>query len=570
MYCFDLNTPFKLRIDEIQKDEFVYFKLPKVLDNGLDHSIKTIVASLTNQTSRLFFSVDDALKYPNLKEFEEEFPIAWFGVPIEVGSNQKGVHSEHTIYSNVDSLSLKLFEEQLAPFKNHSKIVPEFVLTDNHYQLAPTIVEFFDRFALPFAFITVKGAPDPKRANLFREIFESLRIKDFKGKIYFSFNNPYLNEWNIKTHNSFSGLQTVHIDLSNKCTHSCVFCGLWGPEFIDDMKSRSNGVLSEETVSFMNRQMPHQRALDILESLPDTIQTVQFGGAGDPLTHPNWLDIFSHWRSRGLSVEVLTNFEYPAPHDLESLHQLSKGRKTFDFLVNVSAATADTYRAVRPRQSKATFEKVISNIRYASNLKKRDGHGISVTIVNIINSQNFREAVKMIELAHELGAGVWLKPLEVHSELHNKYAISKEDRPLFCNIMEQALQRADELKVKLVFKEFLKSFIGDHRAISGETKHEAPDLYQAIPCTVGFTYVRFEVDGSVKPCCISPFQMGNINNAGLDEIWHSHRYYAWREKFLKIHTSRFHLKDHEFSFCQICPHVPINMESSRLLSMKRD
>ncbi|MDD4973880.1 MAG: SPASM domain-containing protein [Bacteriovorax sp.] len=583
MYCFDLNTPFKLRIDEIQKDEFVYFKLPEALDDGLDSYVKTIIDSLTKQTSRLFFSINDTSKYLNLAEIEEEFPIAWFGVPVEVGSNQKGVHSEHSIYSNIDSLSLIIFEAQKLRFKNQKKIIPEFIITDNYYQLAPTIVEFFNRFKLPFAFITIEGVPDPKRVNIFHEIFESLRIKGFKEKIYFSFNNPNLDEWNIKTHNSFSGLQTVHIDLSNKCTHSCVFCGIWGPEFIDDMKSRSNGILSEETVNFMNRQMPHQRALEILESLPDTIQTVQFGGSGDPLTHPNWLDIISRWRSRGLIVEVLTNFEYPNHLDLEVLHQLSKGRKNFSFLINLSAATAETYKAIRPRQSNATFEKVISNIRYSSNLRKQDGHGISITIINIINSQNFREAVKMIELAHELGVGVWLKPLEVHSSIHQKYTIAEEDYPLFLSIMSQALQRADELKVNLVFREFLKTIIEDHQA-SDETKFEKSQLdfgsilngqvpgvlYQTIPCTVAFTYVRFEVNGSVKPCCISPFQMGNINDANLDEIWHSHRYYAWREKFLKIQTTRFHLKDNEYGFCQICPHIPINLEASKLLSIKRD
>lgn len=92
------------------------------------------------------------------------------------------------------------------------------------------------------------------------------------------------------------------------------------------------------------------------------------------------------------------------------------------------------------------------------------------------------------------------------------------------------------------------------------------DLYQTIPCAIGFSYVRFEVDGSVKACCVSPFNMGSINEASFDEVWHSAAYYTWRAKFLHIQKRKFHLKVAEFSFCQICPHVGINEEFFRLIN----
>lgn len=461
MYSFDLNAPLKLRIDEIQKNEFVFLKLSTEL-NSTDESINIIFDSLTKKTDRLFFSIDNLIDFPHIKEYEAKFPIAWFGVPVMVGSNQQGFNSDHTVYSNIDSLSLNLFDAQKNQFTDQQKVIPEFNLSGNHYQLGPTIVEFFDRYKLPFAFLKIEGLPDMQQVQYFRETFESLRIKGFKGKIYFSFNNAHLDEWNIKTYNTFSGIQTVHLDLSNKCTHSCVFCGLWGPEFIDEMKSRTDdGVLRPDVVNFMNRQMPYQRAIEILEALPDTVKAVQFGGAGDPLTHPQWLNILARWRARGFKVEVLTNFEYPSKEELDILHELSQGRRNFDFMINVSAATPEVYKIIRPRQSQATFEKVIANIRYSRNLRIRDGYGLTFTMIHIINTHNFREAVKMVELAHELGTGVWLKPLEVHSDIHKKYTIQKEDYPLFQKMMKQALLRADELKVKIVLREFLEAIAGD-------------------------------------------------------------------------------------------------------------
>ncbi|MFA6237016.1 MAG: SPASM domain-containing protein [Bacteriovorax sp.] len=579
MYPFDLNAPIQLKIDEIQSNEFVYLKLPEVLYSDIT-STATLLNSLTKKTDRLFFSIDDLSEFHRAPEYADQFPVAWFGISVPVGSNRQGFKSEYTIYSNVDSLSLDFFQAEKSKFKDQHKVIPEFRLTENHYQLGPTIAEFFERYKLPFAFISIEGAPDQERIQYFRETFETLRIKGFKSKIYFSFNNPYLDEWNIKTRNTFSGIQTVHIDLSNKCTHSCVFCSLWGPEFIDAMKSQTaDGILAPEIVNLMNCQMPYERAVEILESLPETIQSVQFGGAGDPLTHPRWLDVLSRWRSRGPSIEVLTNFEYPSFEQLESLHQLSRGGRTFDFMVNVSAATPEVYKTVRPRQSASTFEKVISNIRYSKNLQKRDGHGVSFTMIHIINVHNFREAVKMVELAHELNTGVWLKPLEVHSEIHKKYSVPKIDYPLFQQIIKQALKRADELKVRVVLREFLEAIVrydADLEADSaqfnsGLSNGQLPgDLYQTIPCTVGFTYVRFEVDGSVKPCCAAPVHFGNVNSSKLDDIWHSDGFYTWREKFLNIERTSFHLKDTEYGFCQICPHVPINVKASRLLAIKRN
>lgn len=462
MYSFDLNAPLKLRIDEIQKNEFVYLKLP-TNESSADEGLKSLFETLTQASNRLFFSINHLNDFIPIKKYETEYSISWFGVPVEVGSNQTGVRSSHTVYSNVDPLSIESFEAQKVFFQDQRKVIPEFILSGNHYQLGPTIVEFFNRFNLPFAFIKIEGAPESRMIQSYREVFESLRIKGFKQKIYFSFNNPHLEEWNLKTYNTFSGLQTVHLDLSNKCTHSCVFCGLWGPEFIDELKSQSEGLLKPEVVDFMNRQMPYPRTLEILNTLPETVHSVQFGGAGDPMTHPRWLDIFIDWRSRGFKIEVLTNFEYPSHTELEILHRLSMGRRSFDFMINVSAASAEVYKLIRPRQSSAVFQKVIENIRYVRDLKVRDGYGLKITMIHIINTLNFREAVKMVELAHELGTGIFLKPLEVHSEIHKNYSIKKEDYTDFQETMKLALAKADELKVKISMRELLVAIVQEEK-----------------------------------------------------------------------------------------------------------
>lgn len=531
MYSFDLNNPFNLRVDEIQNNEFVYFTLPKETEPGLDDSLEQMTAALTSQSNRVFLAAS-TLDKTFIASLVKNYPLRWIGISLSTKN------------------SVEQFSKEAAFLGPLERCIPQLSVGDNLEEATEAVIQLFQHFDLPFLFLEVAGAPDTGKVKYFSDLFTALRKTGLQKKIYFSFNNSDLEEWNLKTANTFSGLTTIHLDLSNKCTHSCVFCGIWGPDFIEEMKVQSKGNLSQEYISFMNRQMPLIRTEEILDAAPETLQKVQFGGAGDPLTHPHWFDIISKWRSRGLAVEVLTNFEYPSKAEIEKLHMLSKGKRNFSFLINVSAATAETYKKIRPRQSEEIFEKVLSNIRYAHELRQRDGYGLNLTIVNIINSLNYSEAVKMVELASELGVGMWLKPVEVHSALHQQFAIPESELANYRATLKAAAQKAAELKVELSLEELLM----DHISESG-------DLYKSIPCSVGYTYTRYEVDGTVRPCCIAPHSMGNIFTDPVAKVWHSQNYYQWREKLLQ--------GPEKYDFCKMCSHIPMNLHAAGLLKKER-
>lgn len=531
MYCFDLNNPFNLRIDEIQSDEFVYFKLPLSPEKDSLTPLEEITEALTKQSSRVFLAAS-TYSTDFLQSLLKKYPLSWIGVKIE------GLES------------LKKFSQDCSNF--NMQAIPQLSNFKSADEMSAVILDLFKNYSLPFLFLEAEGEPDNSRVNFYKDVFSQLKKNNFEQKIYFTF-SPHLEEWNLKTKNTFSGMTTVHVDLSNKCTHSCVFCGIWGPEFIEEAKAQSpEGILSEENISFMNRQMPFAKTEEILNSLPETVQKVQFGGAGDPLTHPQWFQILKRWRNRGFIVEVLTNFEYPSFEEIEKLHLLSKGIRNFSFLINVSAATAETYKTIRPRQSEDIFKKVISNIRYAHELRKRDGFGLSLTIVNIINSENYKEAVKMVELAHELGVGLWLKPLEVHSPLHLKYSIQEKNREDYKQTLKAASQKATELNVELSLEALLMDHINEE------------NFYKTIPCTVGYTYARFETDGTARPCCITNQSMGNIFSSEPAHVWHGQSWNQWRENFYSIDINK-----KENAFCKMCPHIPLNQHAAKLIAKAR-
>lgn len=89
-------------------------------------------------------------------------------------------------------------------------------------------------------------------------------------------------------------------------------------------------------------------------------------------------------------------------------------------------------------------------------------------------------------------------------------------------------------------------------------------FYQHSPCRIGFSYLRMQVDGLLKPCCVSDnINLGSIHENTWEEIWFSDQYNAFREKTGRIHLDRYHLKDPDWGFCQQCPHIEMNVEQVR-------
>jgi MoaA/NifB/PqqE/SkfB family radical SAM enzyme len=185
--------------------------------------------------------------------------------------------------------------------------------------------------------------------------------------------------------------------------------------------------------------------------LPETVVEVQFGGVGDPLTHKNWLEIITSFRARGIRVEILTNLDCITVEELDILHSNSLPQYALHLIVNLSAGNRQSYSIVRPRQSMQTFDRIIGNIEYLSALKKRDGHGVDITLLNVINKYNFQDMCEMVELGHLYNSRVWLKPLEVHSELHRRFEIPTSEMKTYNQLIQNAISLAKKYQIELSY-----------------------------------------------------------------------------------------------------------------------
>lgn len=84
-------------------------------------------------------------------------------------------------------------------------------------------------------------------------------------------------------------------------------------------------------------------------------------------------------------------------------------------------------------------------------------------------------------------------------------------------------------------------------------------FYSNNPCMIAYAYMRFEVTGEVRACCIAKHPIGDLKQKNWREIWRSEAYSAFRKKMMRIHKDRFHLRDPEYFFCQQCSNINTNV-----------
>ena len=232
-------------------------------------------------------------------------------------------------------------------------------------------------------------------------------------------------------------------------------------------KEIGGGVLPEPIRKFMSQEINHLKAIELIKSLPWTVENIQFGGAGDPLLHPHWLEIFTAARNRGIRVEVLSNMEYLDDAKVLALHKLGdKNPDSMQFILNCSGADVETYVRTRPKQKPEVFHRLIKNLQKFNELKEKDnGSGISFKIMCVVTKLNFKEGPKFVELASSLKAvELWLKPLEVHDGWMRKYSLNQDDRVEFKSILKETLELSKSKEVRMFEPELLQAIIAEATA----------------------------------------------------------------------------------------------------------
>jgi MoaA/NifB/PqqE/SkfB family radical SAM enzyme len=330
-------------------------------------------------------------------------------------------------------------------------------------------------------------------------------------------------------------LRKVYLEITTECNLDCGMCirHAWS----EPAQRMAHGTF--------------QRILDDLRST-GTIQTLHFGGFGEPLTHPQCLEFLRQAAQAGLGTELLTNGVLLDQATAAALIDLGLDR------LIVSLDQASLHNDPDFHSQAAT---VHANLRevYRQRLVRRASRP-EVVIEFVATRKNFHELPALKRLGLQLGFSrilvthlVPYTPELANDVLYDDWTTTRRDADGSPWNPAIDLPRMDpRVEVQTVL---------DRLRASGSDV-----LYGGAPLSGGRMYCRFTNEGRVAVTpdgCISPclpllhshayyfrgarrevvaYRLGNVLQSRLSEVWQSDTYRAFRAR----------LRDFRFSPCIDC------------------
>ncbi len=259
-------------------------------------------------------------------------------------------------------------------------------------------------------------------------------------------------------------------------------------------------------------------------------------GFGEPLLHKDFKGIVSEVKSKRVYVNFFTNGTLMD----KDMARFLVGEGVDRVVVSFDGGMKRTYEEIHRG---ASFDRVVSNLRYVDALKKLQRRkGPELGINYIAMQSNFHELPQLFELATSWGVhDVHLTTLLVFDfmpemEKERKTYDPEEDS----EIITACEKIAAEHDIDVRFEQYLGSGGGD---VSGSSPEESltnnlqryiDDAGEKPFCLEPFRMMYVKADGNIMPCCAHhdcDF-LGNANEQSLLDIWNGERFVEFRQKII--------------------------------------
>ena len=260
--------------------------------------------------------------------------------------------------------------------------------------------------------------------------------------------------------------------------------------------------------------------MDQAEGLPD-LEQVLFTGVGEPLSHPDILDMVLAAKTRGLSVSLTTNGSLLTRPLASELIKVGLNRLS----VSLDGADTEAYADIR----RADFETVLGNLRVLQERKKSVGTTLpELEIEFVLLKRNAGQLPAMALLASRLGARrvlvshVLAYTEEMYEEILYGYepvaGLSTRGWPVPTGAW--LLWGSFDLPSWHWSAERRCPFVDDRSAVIGWDGTVAPCL------ALLHNYRYHTIDGALKE--VNRYSLGDIRKASLADIWSSEDYCRFR------------------------------------------
>ncbi|HSA95311.1 MAG TPA: radical SAM protein [Acidobacteriota bacterium] len=330
-------------------------------------------------------------------------------------------------------------------------------------------------------------------------------------------------------------LNRLYIEPTSRCNLACRTCirNTWA-EPTGDMDWSAF-----ERLAGQLRRFPH-------------LESVMFGGFGEPTAHPRLLDMVRAVKALGLRVELTTNATLLDDALVDGLL-----RERLDGLwVSLDGTTEESFAAIRPG---AGLARVLENLERLARRNGRDGHEIEIGIAFVVMKTNLPDVKHLDRLARSVGARrIIVSHVLPYSEAMEKemlclQTLTLETLTFAPGKTELSLPRID---VNNATKETLFSLFQGFENLTFMGNRVAVDARRCRFVHGRTTFVRW--DGKVSPCMgllhshktflyglersVRAHDFGDVREGDLFDIWDSEAYARFRDK----------VKAFDFSPCHVC------------------
>jgi len=270
-----------------------------------------------------------------------------------------------------------------------------------------------------------------------------------------------------------------------------------------------------------------QRLLEGLDDLPNLTRVV-FSGFGEPLIHPNILEMIQAVRRRDLAVTLGSNGLLLDAEMARELIRLGVDR----LVVSVDGVKPETYARIRG----AMLSQVLNNIRVLNEVKSQLGSLTpALGIEFVVLRSNVAELAELAGLASRLNAARVLvsNVLPYTEEMRSEILYGYEPRSPFSAsgwpVKADAWVMWGTLELPRMHwgAERRCRFVQDRAIVVGWDGGVSP-CYALL-----HSYSYFAVDGRKKQ--VSRYVLGNVKEQPLAETWMSEEYVRFRSEVRGFH-----------------------------------
>jgi radical SAM protein with 4Fe4S-binding SPASM domain len=296
-------------------------------------------------------------------------------------------------------------------------------------------------------------------------------------------------------------------EITRSCNLHCVYCHVGADQ------------------NPMKDELTRREKLELVQQVAEAGTNALMIAGGEPLTSPDLPEMIHQARRRGLYTVLITNGTLLSFENALCL----KGAGLDYVKVSIDSVLAEIHDALR---GKGCWKKAIAGIQNAVDAGIDTGISITAT------QANFSEIPKIVQMAKELGCrriiifnfvpsgrGGNEIELDLDGEKRRKmlHLIMAETR---CKILGQNPLEISTTapQAPLVADRILREFSFNQLARGAMNllpygRIQAGAAFFSKGCSAGITLLSVDPDGSIRPCDMLPFKVGNIREKSLMEIW---------------------------------------------------